>query len=488
MRNNPPKNTLLKHTTKTVIVGLMAATAVIASSETAATAQRALLVGIGAYDHIRPLRGPARDIENVKAFLVEHWDFEADDIAVLTDAHATRERIVSAIETWLIDGTQPGDRAVFYYSGHGSQMPDSDGDEEDGLDETLSPVNTGKDGSNQITDDEFNALLSRMNGRDVTVIIDSCHSGTISRSTGTALSDSQYTDTARTFVPDLRKRSAMQPRYHVDARRGEVSFVDAGPSMRIWSAAASNQFSWDTLNGGIFTESFIRGAADRAADKNANGIVTNAELLAHVRARTAAYCETNPHCKPLGFTPILDADRKTLERAIVPVAAPPSDHVTDILVQDNDADVAIEILPIDTLRLGQVARFRVTSKKPGYLLLLDIDANNHVTQLIPNEIMDRNGQSRRIAPGRPITFPDAHYGFEFKASEPLGEGMLLAIVSQDKADIDSLLHANRAIEVVEKPREYLTELAERLMDVWKDDEHNRALRWSLVARKYSIVE
>lgn len=41
---------------------------------------------------------------------------------------------------WLVSGAARGDSLFFHYSGHGGSVPDDDGDEEDGMDETLVPV------------------------------------------------------------------------------------------------------------------------------------------------------------------------------------------------------------------------------------------------------------------------------------------------------------------------------------------------------------
>ena len=41
---------------------------------------------------------------------------------------------------WLVRGAQPNDSLFFHYSGHGSQQQDHDGDEVDGTDETICPV------------------------------------------------------------------------------------------------------------------------------------------------------------------------------------------------------------------------------------------------------------------------------------------------------------------------------------------------------------
>ena len=52
-------------------------------------AKRALLIGISAYEHIQPLRGPARDVDRVEKFLTKHIGYETDEISVLKDKQAT---------------------------------------------------------------------------------------------------------------------------------------------------------------------------------------------------------------------------------------------------------------------------------------------------------------------------------------------------------------------------------------------------------------
>merc|ERR1712020_719073 len=73
---------------------------------------------------------------------------------------------------------QPNDSMFFHYSGHGSQTYDSDGDEVDGNDETICPVDYNSAG--QIVDDEMNAILVQQlpRGARLTAIFDSCHSAT----------------------------------------------------------------------------------------------------------------------------------------------------------------------------------------------------------------------------------------------------------------------------------------------------------------------
>ncbi|MFS7969049.1 hypothetical protein Hanom_Chr09g00804591 [Helianthus anomalus] len=80
---------------------------------------------------------------------------------------------------WLVQGCRSGDSLVFYYSGHGSQQRDPTGDEVDGYDERLCPMDFETKG--MIIDDEINATIVKPipHGVKLHAIIDACHSGTM---------------------------------------------------------------------------------------------------------------------------------------------------------------------------------------------------------------------------------------------------------------------------------------------------------------------
>ncbi|KAK1356305.1 Metacaspase-1 [Heracleum sosnowskyi] len=81
---------------------------------------------------------------------------------------------------WKSEATnQAGDSLVFYYTGHGSKERDFDGDEIDGFDKVLCPVDYQSAG--KITDDEINATIVRPlpPGAKLHGIIDCCFSGTV---------------------------------------------------------------------------------------------------------------------------------------------------------------------------------------------------------------------------------------------------------------------------------------------------------------------
>ena len=143
-------------------------------------AKRALLIGVNQYQIPgSDLRGCVNDVESMRSTLQTMFGFADRDIATLVDAAATGKAIQKAI-TSLVKGARKGDVLLLHYSGHGSNVPDKDGDEADRRDEIMCP--TDLDWKKPLTDDwlrkAFNGLRTGVN---LTVVMDCCHSGTITR-------------------------------------------------------------------------------------------------------------------------------------------------------------------------------------------------------------------------------------------------------------------------------------------------------------------
>jgi len=104
------------------------------------------------------------------------------DITYLKDEECTKENVVAKIQD--IAGRCSGDDFfVFYYSGHGTSVPDKDGDEADGSDEALCFVTADGQVSYEscLIDDDFaDAVTSCLHDETHFLILtDCCHSGTI---------------------------------------------------------------------------------------------------------------------------------------------------------------------------------------------------------------------------------------------------------------------------------------------------------------------
>jgi metacaspase-1 len=97
----------------------------------------------------------------------------------VTDLAATKKAMQAGIKA-LIRDSKKGDVALVHYSGHGSHVPDDNGDESDGRDEILCPADL--DWDDPLRDDWLRTTLDGVKaGVNLTVIMDCCHSGTNTR-------------------------------------------------------------------------------------------------------------------------------------------------------------------------------------------------------------------------------------------------------------------------------------------------------------------
>lgn len=100
-------------------------------------------------------------------------------VTKLLDSAATKAAMVAAIGG-IIEGATKGDSLIITYSGHGTWVPDSSGDEPDGRDEALCPHDLTSKGA--LLDDEIHDLFSRRAaGVRIVLLSDSCHSGSVTR-------------------------------------------------------------------------------------------------------------------------------------------------------------------------------------------------------------------------------------------------------------------------------------------------------------------
>ncbi|KAL7573324.1 hypothetical protein ACA910_011687 [Epithemia clementina (nom. ined.)] len=144
--------------------------------------KRALLIGINYEGQQGQLTGCHNDVGNIKKYLIEHKGFAASEMLILMDDgrhHTpTRKNILDAFVK-MTEYSQAGDVVFLHYSGHGGRVRDTTGDEDDGYDETLIPVDFQKTG--QIVDDDILKILVKpmKAGVTMTVLMDCCHSGTV---------------------------------------------------------------------------------------------------------------------------------------------------------------------------------------------------------------------------------------------------------------------------------------------------------------------
>ncbi|PAV17704.1 peptidase C14 [Pyrrhoderma noxium] len=144
--------------------------------------KKALCIGINYIGESNELNGCIADARRMRRFLIKYYGFHSGDIVLLTDEgktqreRPTRRNIIDAMQ-WLVRDAHPHDSLVFHYSGHGGQTKDLDGDEEDGFDEVIYPLDYKKQG--HIVDDDMHTIMVKPlpAGCRLTAIFDCCHSG-----------------------------------------------------------------------------------------------------------------------------------------------------------------------------------------------------------------------------------------------------------------------------------------------------------------------
>jgi hypothetical protein len=144
--------------------------------------RKALLIGINEYpDPSNRLEGCVNDVFTMSSVLQE-CGFPPESIRTCLDHRATAAGIIERLK-WLLDDPQPGDELVFYYSGHGAQVPEyGDNFEPDHFVETLVPWDFDWTPEKYIADHQIYGLYSQLPyDTRLIMIFDCCHSGSMHR-------------------------------------------------------------------------------------------------------------------------------------------------------------------------------------------------------------------------------------------------------------------------------------------------------------------
>lgn len=258
----------------------------------------ALIIAIGDYQHLEPapdasvmpdtwghdLTNPPRDGRDMSLLVAKLGDPPPQTIKLgggddetpptMCDAAAQsaigacpRATLTNTIAAFgqLDDMEDKDTMVIIYYSGHGGQTPDTNGDEADGYDEFIAmyDTNTIPGGFvNVLTDDDLDGLLANLESEHIVVILDACFSG------------SMMDASAMQGAGDLRPRGLVHPTIapRMDAGvESEAALSElVGPGRLIITGGTGDQITWesDTLQNGVFTYYFVEGLQDSLNDAN----------------------------------------------------------------------------------------------------------------------------------------------------------------------------------------------------------------------------
>jgi len=237
----------------------------------------ALVIGISKYmnpaNNLQFAQKDATDFENA---LFKYGRFKKDNVKLLTNSDASRENIRKNLEGWLKSKLNQNDLLIIFFSGHGTQITDTDGDEDDGLDECLVPYDfDGNDASSVITDDMFAYWIRNLKSDNVLIIFDNCYSGGAAKQKGVSIAGVKGSIGKDDFSKDITREVPRK-----------------GTALLAASKASQVSFESSEFKNGVFTH-FLINSISVASDNDFNKIINSNELFYATRKNTLEYTKSH---------------------------------------------------------------------------------------------------------------------------------------------------------------------------------------------------
>ncbi|MFH1091809.1 MAG: caspase family protein [Pseudomonadota bacterium] len=409
---------------------------------------RALLIGVGRYRLPEAnLPGIDLDVAAMKQ-VCELLGFKSHQIKLVQDEAATLTGIKAALTDWLIAGTTPNDRAFFYFSGHGSQVRDVNGDEPDQRDEVLVTHDAALRGgqlSGTFLDDDFGPLLSQIKAKQVLVFLDACHSGTATRS----FSMRSLTAPQETVVfinkffyyqgmPLGPAKGTFAPR---NLGGGPGNFVSL-------SAAQDDEYALATSQGSLFTRALSAAVRESVS---AGRAVTMKEL----QVQTARYIDSTVADKRKVHHPNLFGNMQMADMNLNPAvsgppaattvttgpgptvtppgpAAPAADPWAQLESLVGRAKYEIEVRANKSrFNLGDTLQITCRLPGAGYVNVLNVSPGQaEATVLFPNKYHQDNHVSGPVT----LSIPASGDNFLLRAQPPAGKNLLVVIHTKNRVN------------------------------------------------------
>jgi len=388
---------------------------------------RALLVGVGRYAHFDDkLKGVSLDIQMMTEF-ARILGFKRRAIKVLEHESASTDKVYSAVENWLINGVGPEDRVLFYFSGHGSQIPDENNDEKDQFDEVLLlyDVALKQQGRHQtltgvLADDDFNAMLAKMKSRNILVLLDACHSGSATRSLRLNPRSINVNEAQVKFFSYSSTFGATGGQDSFDVMDPQASSEVNDHYVAI-TACRDDEKTIATAQGSIFTLG-LRQAVRAAA---AAGLNPTPEDLKH---HATMYIRDQIKSETIAFHPQI-AGNKELQRRPLKLVSPVEgrgfvQQEMETLVYKSNQKVWMELNKI-CFETGDALEISLWIPEAGYLNIISINDHDEATVLFPNQYHPGSTVKR----GK-LTIPGNYMDFEVVTDGKTGPNRITAFLSR----------------------------------------------------------
>ncbi len=245
------------------------------NSGSGAPVSRALIIGIDNYNPTgtrgrwQNLDGCINDALSIKEVLQARYGFLPENITLLQNQEAARDKILGGFNNLLMKSA-PGDIAVIYYAGHGSQVKNSLSEEDDKRDESMVPADSYL-GTKDIRDKELAAMFNKFADKGVilTILYDCCHSGSIGRGPMT-------NDTPKLrYITGDESYDAMDPSLPVAPEKKGVLIMSASQDFEY----ASEQYDADGNPHGAFTIALLQSLTTLPVNSSASDLFSSVRAI-----------------------------------------------------------------------------------------------------------------------------------------------------------------------------------------------------------------
>ena len=277
----------------------------------------ALLVGINNYPaDIGALAGCVNDVLLQKQLLIHRFGFNPKDILTVTDTQATRQGILTAFEEHLIKQAKPGDTVVFHFSGHGGQVLEPDKESPYKYNSTLIPIDSQSNSSGVVEDimgHTLFLLMYALKTDNVTVVLDSCHSGGAKRGNFVVRSRNssenlQISPSELEYQSQWLKRLNLSPEDFIRLRRENIAKGVVIASAKRDQLALDASF--DDFSAGAFTYLFTQHIWQQAQNESVKRTLVDVSRSTDIYSQKSFHIQipevelnTKQSNPPLYFTP-----------------------------------------------------------------------------------------------------------------------------------------------------------------------------------------
>ena len=393
---------------------------------------RALVIGIDAYTHVRPLKGAVADARDIESAL---RGMGTRDVTVLIDAQADRASVLREISS-LVQRSGSGDTVVLSIAGHGAQEPERvKGSEPDGMANVflLPDFDTTPAGSQQrVLGKEFHHFVKQLElrGAQVLFVADACHGGGLARSIDPRGEEMSFRQVPRYQVPVdlLQPVTTSEEAYMTEADFDRTSFLAA-----VDRKTKSPEVHIPGIEGlrGALSYAVAR-ALEGSADADGDGKVTLKELFTNVRQVVYQLSEQRQNVVTM-TSPGRDIERDVafqLTRGVPPVARP-----AQTPAQRTQSAAAGDKAPVESAPPAPTPSDSAIGRKQRPVRIASLDGQSaHFA-----------GLARGVAPFeivKPVDYPDVIW--DPKSRDVLAWGDVIAY-KVDKSELANVIDRAAAV-------------------------------------------